>query len=212
MSRFMHRGRMHLRRSAVLLLALTYFVVLRNHVIDMPCFGLVNSGVPPPYRQLSQTCLGPGFDLTVLRDELLADSWTEETLPIMLLSRDGATKVDIDDWTKTGTRTVSYKLPVLPGGIGARVENTYTVHTGSDDTLSLEILSVTYAPVIENMRVHTYYKLSKENGELTLQLAGHVAWTKSPPKVFAAPIERGIQKSQTASGEGFIEALGKHLR
>jgi len=40
-----------------------------------------------------------------------------------------------------------------------------------------------------------------------LQLGGLSEWTKAPPKLFAAPIEKAILKSQTASGKGFIEAL-----
>jgi len=163
--------------------------------------------LPLSYTQLSETTLDFDLDLKSLRESLVADIWTESTLPIFLLNRDGAAKIDVQGWKEGQTRTVSYKLLVLPGGIGARVENTYTVGVDFDDILSVEIVSVTYAPVIENMRVYTYYKLVKEGAEVKLQLGGFSEWTKAPPKLFAAPIEKAILKSQTASGKGFIEAL-----
>jgi len=188
--------------------------IIRHASSDNPsrAFALVRNALPPSYKELSEASVGVDFDLKSLKEELVADTWTDSTLPIALLKRDGATRIEVQDWRDGQTRTVSYKLPVLPGGIGTRVENTYTVRAEPDDSLSLEIVSVTYAPVIENMRVHTYYKLSKQGEEVSLQLGGFANWTKSRPALFASPIERGIQKTQAASGEGFIAALKKRVQ
>eukprot|EP00933_Yihiella_yeosuensis_P069607 TRINITY_DN7632_c0_g1_i1.p1 TRINITY_DN7632_c0_g1~~TRINITY_DN7632_c0_g1_i1.p1 ORF type:complete len:293 (+),score=39.40 TRINITY_DN7632_c0_g1_i1:44-880(+) len=167
--------------------------------------------LPDGFSELSELPLDFDLDLKLLGDELTADTWTDSTLPIALLKRDGAVKIKIEDWKDGQTRTVSYKLPVLPGGIGARVENKYTIRADSDTALSVEISSVTYAPVIENMSVNTYYKLTKEGEALRLQVGGRMTWSKTPPKLFASPIERGIRKTQAASGMGFIEALKGRL-
>mmetsp|Transcript_34698 Transcript_34698/g.95659 ORF Transcript_34698/g.95659 Transcript_34698/m.95659 type:complete len:260 (+) Transcript_34698:84-863(+) len=161
------------------------------------------------YQQLSEKTLGAGLDLLSLKEELVAETWTESTLPVALLKNDGAVDIDVQKWRDGQTRTVSYKLPVLPGGIGARVENTYTVRWDSFLSVSLEIVSVTYAPVIQNMRVHTLYTIWKEtaDAEAKLRLEGFASWTKPPMRAFASPIERGIQKTQTGSGEAFASEL-----
>eukprot|EP00929_Paragymnodinium_shiwhaense_P102986 TRINITY_DN66253_c0_g1_i1.p1 TRINITY_DN66253_c0_g1~~TRINITY_DN66253_c0_g1_i1.p1 ORF type:complete len:247 (-),score=21.73 TRINITY_DN66253_c0_g1_i1:71-811(-) len=164
--------------------------------------------LPPSYNEIAETVLSDmEVDFRTLQQELLADSWTDSTLPVALIKRDGGTKIQVQEWQESQSRIVSYQLPVLPGGIGVRVENTYTLRDFSDTSMRLELVSVTYAPVIQNLRVHTCYQMTLEGDAAKLQVGGFSEWVKTPPPGFASPIEKGIKKSQAASCERFKQAL-----